>query len=150
MDNRFNKVFLSFALLHSEFSPSCRVIDVFSSHFSFHLFNKQKDDNFKTCIWQLGNLAIESSSISLHALVITDTGVKNNVATSISHIHIHNKPVTKTLNHVANVTSTEAELFAIRYGINQATSLNGVSKIIIVTDSIHAAKKIFDPASNPY
>jgi len=150
MDNRFNKVFPSFALLHPEFSPSCRVIDVFPSHFSFHLYNKQKDNSFKTCIQQLGNSAIESSSISLHTLVITDTGIKNNVATSISHIYIHNKPVTKTLNYVANVTSTEVELFAIRCGINQATSLNGISKIIIVTDLIHAAKNIFDPASNPY
>ena len=48
------------------------------------------------------------------------------------------------------VTSTEAELFAIRCGINQACSKNSISKIIIVTDSIHAAKKIFDSDSHPY
>jgi len=46
------------------------------------------------------------------------------------------------------VTSTEVELFAIRYGINQAYSKDNISKIIVVTDSIHAAKKIFD--SNSY
>ena len=40
------------------------------------------------------------------------------------------------------------ELFAIRYGINQAYSKDNISKIIVVTDSIHAAKKIFD--SNSY
>ena len=42
------------------------------------------------------------------------------------------------------------ELFAIRCGINQACSLNNVSKIIVVTDSIHVAKKIFDPGSHPF
>ena len=40
--------------------------------------------------------------------------------------------------------STEAKLFVIRCGINQATNSNNVSKIIIVTDSIYAAKNIFD------
>ena len=48
------------------------------------------------------------------------------------------------------MTSMEAELFAIRCGINQACSINNVSKIVIVTDSIHAAKKIFDCGSHPY
>jgi len=38
IDNRFNKVFPSFNFLHPEFSPGHRVIDIFSSYFSFHLF----------------------------------------------------------------------------------------------------------------
>ena len=61
-----------------------------------------------------------------------------------------NSPLTKTVHHTSFVTSTEAELFAIRYSINQACSKDNVSKIIIVTDSIHAAKKIFDSDSHPY
>ena len=47
--------------------------------------------------------------------------------------------------------STEAKFFAIRCGINQAAHLQGIqgiSKIIVVTDSIHAAKKIFDSSSH--
>ena len=48
------------------------------------------------------------------------------------------------------VTSTEAELFAIRCGINQATNSNNITKIIIITDSIHAARKIFDSSVHPY
>ena len=40
MDNRFNKVFPSFDPHNSEFSPGTRIIDTFSSHFSFHSFNK--------------------------------------------------------------------------------------------------------------
>ena len=67
------------------------------------------------------------------------------------HIHVHNKLVVKTLYYVANIMSTEAKFFAIRCGINQAAHLQGIqgiSKIIVVTDSIHAAKKIFDSSSH--
>jgi len=95
-------------------------------------------------------LAFESLSIPSRVLIITDASIKNNIATSILHTHIHNRPVTKTLHHAVNITSIEAELFAIRCGINQATNYNDISKIIIVTDSIHAARKIFDPSLYPY
>ena len=44
----------------------------------------------------------------------------------------------------------EVELFTIRCGINQACSKDNVSKIIVVTDSIHAAKIIFNSKSHPY
>jgi len=63
---------------------------------------------------------------------------------SIAHIHIHDKAIVKTLHHASNIISMEAELFAIRYGINQATSIQGVLKIVIIMDLIHAAKKIFN------
>jgi len=124
--------------------------DKFSSCFSFHLFNENKNASFKTHIQQLDNLAFDSSSDSSHALIIIDTSIKNNIVTSISHTHIYNRPVMKTLYHVVNVMSTEAELFTIRCGINQATNLNNISKIIIITDSIHMAKKIFDLSFHPY
>jgi len=41
-------------------------------------------------------------------------------------------------------------LFTIRYGINQACIKENVSKIIVVTDSIHAAKNIFDSKLHSY
>ena len=44
----------------------------------------------------------------------------------------------------------EAELFAIRCGINQACSINNISKIITVTDSIHVARTIFSSESHPF
>ena len=84
-----------------------------------------------------------------NALVITDTSVKNNVATSIAHLHIHNMPIIKMLHHVVNVISMEVEFFAIRCGINQATYLQHISKITIVTDAIHVARKIFDTSFHP-
>ena len=144
MDNCFNKVFPFFDSLNPEFSPRCRIIDIFSSHFSFHLFSKHNDDNIRSCIHQLDDLAIKSSSNPSHALVIIDASIKNNITTFISHVHIYNKPITKTLHHMVNITSTETKLSAIRCGINQATNSTGILKIIVITDSIHAARKIFN------
>ena len=80
--------------------------------------------------------------------MITDASIKNDIATSILHVHLVNRSLTKTVHHALFVTSTEAEIFAIRYGINQACSNNFISKIIVVTDSIHTAKKIFDSDSH--
>ncbi len=48
------------------------------------------------------------------------------------------------------ITSTEAELFAIRCSINQAMNLNNIAKIIVITDFIHTARKIFDSLAHPY
>ena len=56
-----------------------------------------------------------------------DAIIKNQVATSISHIHNHDKPVIKTIYHTVNVTFTKAELFAIKYNINQAIHLPNVN-----------------------
>ena len=118
MDNRFNEVLSSFDLLNPEFAPGCRIIDIFSSCFYFHSFNKCSDDSFLSHSHQLDNLAIMSSENPLHALVITDTSIKNYVAISITHIHIYNRPIIKTLYYVVNVNSMEAKLFTIRCGIN--------------------------------
>ena len=54
------------------------------------------------------------------------------------------------IHHAVLITSTEAELFAIRCGINQAMNSNNITKIIVVTDSIHAAQKIFGPSVYSY
>ena len=150
INNRFNEVFLFFDLQNSEFSPDIRIIDTFSSHFSFHSFNKQSNDSLLSHSHQLNNLVIVSSENPLYALAVTDTSIKNNMATSIAHIYICNRPIVKTLYHTVNVTSMEAELFAIRCGINQATNSQGISKIIIVTDLIHLAKIIFDSSFYPF
>ena len=143
--NRCNRIFPSFTPLYSEFSPGHKIINNFSDRF---LFNKQKDNKIHT--QQLDNMVIESSNSSSTTIVVTDASIKNNIAISILHMHTHNNthnnPITKTIHHVVHVTSTEAELFAIRYSINQASNCDGIFKIIIVTDSIHVAKKIFNPS----
>ena len=65
-------------------------------------------------------------------------------------MHTYNNPITKTIHHVVHVTSTEAELFVIRCSINQASNCDSISKIIIITDSIYVAKKIFDSSLYPF
>jgi len=139
IDNRFNKVFPSFDLHNLELSPGSRIIDNFHSHFSFHFFSKHSNNQLISHSYKLNNLAIVSSKNFSYALVVTDASIKNNMAISIMHIHIRNRPVVKTIYHVVNVTSIEAKLFAIRYSINQATNIHGILKIIVVTNSIHSA-----------
>ena len=95
-------------------------------------------------------MVLHNSSSPHTALIITDASIKNDIATSILHIHIANRLLTKTVHHVLFVTSTEVELFAIGCGINQACSNEVVSKIIVVMDSNHAARKIFDNSSYPF
>ena len=103
---------------------------------------KGKNDKFH--IHQLDSIVIEASSLQSIAIVTSDTSIKNDIATSISHTYISNQPLIKILHHTTFITSTEAELFAIRCGINQAISNNNVSKIVVITNSIHAVKRIFN------
>ena len=79
-----------------------------------------------------------------HTLIVTDAGIKNNIAMSIAHIHVCDKPIIKILHHIVNVMLNEAELFAIRCGINQAVNIPGISRTVVITNSIHAMKRIFD------
>ena len=140
----------SFSPLNPEFSPGHHISDNFPNHFYFNLANKNEKEIHKICTQELDNMVLCNSSLPNTALMIMDASIKNNIATSISHIHIVNRPLIKTVHHASFVTSMEVELFAIRYGINQASSINNVSKIIVITDSIHVAKKIFDSESHPF
>ena len=147
-NNKLYGIFLAFFPLHLEFNPGSRITDKFSGCFSFNLASKDKND--KKCSQQLDEMTLQSSSSSNSAIVVTDASIKNDIATSISHIHVHNHSLTKTVHHAVYVTSTEAELFAIRCSINQTCGKNNISKIIVVSDSIHTAKKIFESGPHPY
>ena len=144
IDNRFNEVFSSFNPFNRKFALGSHLINTFHSHFSFYSSNKQSDRSIKSHIHYLNNIAIKSSLDPSYALVISDASIKNNIVIYITHIHIYNKHIIKTIYYMVNVMSTEAELFAIRCGINQATTISGISKIIIIMDFIHAARRIFD------
>jgi len=148
--NKSHGIFPSFSPLSIEFSPGHCIIDNFSDHFSFNLVNRKEKTKNNTHTQELDEMVLQVSSSPHTALVVTDASIKNDCATSISHIHLANSPLTKTVHHASFVTSTEAELFAIRCSINQACSKDYVSKIIVITDSIHAAKKIFNSDSHPY
>ena len=143
-------IFPSFSPLNPEFSPGSHIIDIFSDQFSFNLVNKKEKEKNKICAQELDDMVLRNSSSPHTALVITDASIKKDITTSISHVHIGNRPLTKTVYHTLFVTSTEVELFTIRCGINQAYSNEIVSKIIVVMDSIHATRKIFDSNSHHF
>ena len=137
-------IFPSFDPFHQEFTPGHCVSDKFSDHFSFNLVNKKGKDNIHA--QKLDDLVLQNS-LSSSALIITDASIKNNIATSVAYIHQANSPLIKTVHHTVFITSSEAELFAVRCGINQVCNKNNISKIIVITDSIHLAKLIFDSSS---
>jgi len=143
-------IFPSFSPLDPEFAPDHHIIDNFSNCFSFNLANKKEKEKNNHRTQELDEIVIRNSSDPNTALVITNASIKNDIATSISHIHSANCSLIKTVHHASFVTSSEAELFAIRCGINQACLLNNVSKIVVVMDSIHVAKKIFNTGSHPF
>ena len=145
IDSKFKSygIFPSFSPLNPEFAPGHRIVDNFSNRLSFNLANKNEKEKNNHRAHELDEMVLQNSSDPNIALVVTDASIKNDIAMSISHIHSANHPLIKTVHYASCVTSSEAELFAIRCGINQACLLNNVSKIIIVTDSIHVAKKFF-------
>ena len=148
--NKSYGIFPSFSPLYQEFTPGFCLSDIFSDCFSFNLANKKEKDKDKIHTQELDNIALWISSFPNTALIVTDASIKNDIATSILHIHQANHPLIKTVHHAAFITSSEAELFAIRYGINQACNKEDVSKIFVITDSIHAAKNIFNSFSHSY
>jgi len=83
-------------------------------------------------------------------LSFTDASNKNNVASSIVYIYFFKNLLKKMLYHTINIISTEAELFSIRYRINQAIQMQEVSHIIVITNIVYIAKKIFDSSMHPY
>ena len=145
-NNRSHRLFPVFLPTYLELSPGFRIMDIFSDRFSFNLCMKGKSD--KICIYQLDSIVIEASFSQSIAIVALDASIKNNIVTFISHMHISNQSLIKTLHHAAFVTSIEAEMFTIKCSINQAISKTNISKIVIITDSIHVAKRIFDPSSH--
>jgi len=93
---------------------------------------------------KLDDITLHSSTDPHLIIVILDASIKNNVATLISHIYVYDSSVIKTNHHAVNIMSTEAELFVIRY------HLPNINQIVVIMDSIHVAKRIFDLSLYPY
>ena len=146
MDNKHNKFFPSFSFLNKKFKLGNCLIDLFSDHFSFHSCSP----NIKKHIKKLDNKVFRASFNPSSVIVVSDASIKNHVTMLISHIHFFNKPVVKTIHRVVNVTMTEAKLFAIQCSINQAIDITNINYIVVITDSLHTARRIFDSLLHPY
>ena len=150
IDNRFNEVLSLFSPFNCEFSLGNRLIDFFPKYFLFHSLNRNCESSVKSYLHKLEDITLQALSDPLTVVVVSDASIKNYVTTSIAHIHVHSSPVIKTIYHAVNIMSTKAELFAIRCGINQATYLLNIKRIVIISDSIHVAKRIFDSLVHLY
>jgi len=65
------------------------------------------------------------------------------------HIWTDNFVIKQLQVHSLNVTSIEAELMAIRTGLIPAIEIDSVHNIMVITDSIAAAKKILESKVDP-
>ena len=148
--HRFNEIISFFSLFHCKFLLGNRLIDIFLNRFSFHSLDRKSENNAKSHLCNLENISLQSLLDSHTAIVVLNASIKNSITTSIAHIHTHNSPVIKIIHYAINVTSTEAEIFTLWCGINQVTQWLDINHIIVITDSIHTTKQIFDSFPHPY
>jgi len=80
--------------------------------------NRRNKESIKAHIYKLDEITFQMSLDSKTAVVVSNASIKNQVITSITHIHTHDSPAIKTIHYTINVMSTEAKLFTIRCGIN--------------------------------
>jgi len=106
--------------------------------------------NTKKHIEKLDDITLRASSNPSSTIIVSDASIMNHIAISISHIHSLNKPVVKNIHRAINIITTEAKLFTIQYGINQVVASSNVNQIVVFTDSLHAARRIFDSSVHPY
>ena len=135
-----------FSPFDENFSLEKRLIDSFSDYFSFYSWTQ----DVKNHLCNFDNITINASSNPHSSIVIFDASIRNNVTISISHIHLHNKSVIKIIHHAVNVTTTKPKLFIIRCSINQAVGIFNIKHIIIITNSLYAAKRIFKSLNHHY
>ena len=117
-NNCLDGIFSSFDSLNSKFQPGLRLIDIFSSCLSFHKADYHSNESKIAHCNKLNELIFNTSLEPNTVVVVLDASIKNNIATSIAHVYFFNNLLKKTLYHAINITSMEAELFAIRCGIN--------------------------------
>jgi len=79
-----------------------------------------------------------------------NTSIKNNITTLILHICNGQNFIAKTIYYTMNIISTKVELLLIRCRINLAIQVPNVGQIIVITNTILAARCIFDSSNHPF
>ena len=132
-NNHLNSPFPSFNNLYKELSSSFQLVNNFSDHFSFHIVNcKEKKSRTLT--------SVILTRFSKTVIVIFDTSIKNNIVTLIPHVCSGCNILAKTIHHTIKITSTEAELFATRYDIDQTVKVFHTTLTIVITNAIHSIR----------
>jgi len=145
-----NQVLPVFDNLNKELSLGFCLVDTFSDYCSFNIV-KHKDAKARIAhLNKLENIyrALKNNPDTL--FIIIDTSVKNNIVMSVTHIQKEQALITKAIYHTMNILPTEVKLLTIKYGISQAVHINDIINIVVVTDAILAAQKIFDTSYHPF
>jgi len=146
VDDKHNKFFPSFSFFNKEFNPGNHIIDIFPDCFFFY----PHSSNVKKHIENLKEITLRAFSNLFSSIVVSDASIKNQVATSIFHIHCFNKPIIKTLHRAINITIAKAKLFAICCSINQVVANHNIKHIVVITNSLHITRRIFDSSTHLY
>jgi len=117
-NNCLNGIIPSFNPLYKELTSRFWLVDIFSNCFLFNIAECKVNDYKNAYLQKLNDIFIDFLQNSKTVVIISDASTKNNVTMSIAHVYSGQNIVAKTIYHTVNVTSTEVELFAIRYGIN--------------------------------
>jgi len=149
-NNYLNGIFSSFDFLNSKFSPESRLVDIFSSCFSFYQADCKDKETKASYLCKLNNIVFNALYYSNSITIVSDTRIKNNITISIVHIYLYSNLIKKTLHHAIGITSSEAKLFTIKYSINQAIQFPKVFYIIVITNLIYAAHWIFNSSVELY
>ena len=144
MNNQLNGIFSSFNSLNSEFSLDFRLINNLSSCFYFHWENYKDKESKAAHLCKLDKIFSNTSLDPKSVIIISDTSIKNNIATSILYIYFHSNNVKKTIYYAINIIFTKAKLFAIKCGISQAIQIPDISHIIFIINAIYPTLYIFD------
>jgi len=123
INNQLHKIFTTFDSLNFIFYLCYRLIDNYSSHISINSTNYSSNESKNSHWKKLNEIILEFSSDLRTIVVISYMSIKNNVVSSISHIHSFSNLLKKTIHHIVNITPTETELFTIRYSINQTVQV---------------------------
>lgn len=135
-NNYLNGIFSSFDSLNSEFSPDFRLVNKFSSYFSFYQTNHKDNESKAAHLCKLDEIFFDALLDPKSVIVISNASIKNKVATSISYTYYYPNEIKKTIHHTVNIISIKAELFAIRCEINQAIYISVNQTIYILDASI--------------
>ena len=113
INNRLNCIFRSFDPFNPEFFSSSGLVDLFSNCFSFFCLDRKSVDSRKSHLKNLDEVVFNASINSHSTIIISDVSIKNNIVTSIAYVHSYNLLVIKTIYHVTNIISIEAELLDV-------------------------------------
>ena len=150
INHRLNQIHPAFDSMNQELRPGLCIVDLFANQLSFHTVKRSDSVARANHTQKLNNILLSSTSQPNTIIVITDASVrKGHYAISIAHGWQSRRLVFNSEYAAVNVTPAEAETFALRDGIGQATSLEGIDKIVVITDSISCAQKLFDMSNHP-